>query len=33
MEAKDSWKQELSSNLIKKIEENFKVEMSELGYL
>ena len=30
---KDSWKNELNSDLIKKIEENFKDEMSELGYL
>ena len=30
---KDSWKNELSSDLIKKIEEKFKDEMSELGYL
>jgi len=30
---KDSWKNDLSSNLIKKIEENFRNEMIELGYL
>ena len=30
---KDSWKNELSSDLRKKLEENFKSEMNELGYL
>tara|TARA_B100000029_G_scaffold25284_2_gene24937 strand:- start:149 stop:967 length:819 start_codon:yes stop_codon:yes gene_type:complete len=30
---KDSWKNELNSNLRKKLEENFKDEMIELGYL
>jgi len=30
---KDSWKHELSLDLRKKIEENFKNEMKELGYL
>ena len=30
---KDSWKNDLSQDLRKKIEENFKDEMIELGYL
>ena len=30
---KDSWKNELNSDLRKKLEENFKSEMNELGYL
>ena len=30
---KDSWKDELSLDLRKKIEENFENEMKELGYL
>ena len=30
---KDSWKNELNSNLRKKLEDNFKSEMIELGYL
>ena len=30
---KDNWKNELSSDLRKKLEENFKSEMNELGYL
>ena len=30
---KDSWKNDLTENLRKKIEENFKSEMIELGYL
>jgi len=30
---KDSWKNELNSNLRKKLEDNFKNEMIELGYL
>ena len=30
---KDSWKNELSPDLRKKLEENFKSEMNELGYL
>ena len=30
---KDSWKNELSSDLRKKLEENFKSEINELGYL
>ncbi len=30
---KDSWKKDLNKNLIQKIEKNFKVEMTELGYL
>ena len=30
---KDSWKNDLSKDLRKKIEENFRDEMLELGYL
>ena len=30
---KDGWKDELNSNLRKKLEDNFKNEMIELGYL
>ena len=30
---KDSWKEELSPNIKRKIEENLKMEMEELGYL
>jgi len=30
---KDSWKHELNSDLRKKVEENFKNEMKELGYI
>ena len=30
---KDSWKNELNLDLRKKLEENFKNEMKELGYL